>query len=796
MGKHALINAFCDEVRLGRGRALRARARSGGGEQYAPFLPVFQAIASRLARRPPTGLDTIPHLGALGRLSPDFAALDVVDAAGIPAASGLADEQARTAFRGLLGLLTEESPFALILENTQWAEPASVQLLEELWQDGLGATGERFLVVASLRTDEVAANPPLDRLLKRLEHREARERLTLRPLDASEVGAFLAGTFGLEEPPRALARFLRSKTGGSPQYLKEVAHSLVEAELVHYVAGRWQVDEHRLLRRLRSPSMQRVLVADSYRGLVMRRIERLEDGTRRALEVLCLFDGALHFEVLRDALDMDEDPALDAVDRLLSLGMASDRDPDPEAVGVPERRFRQAVIELIPSLRVRRLHHRIAQALERHQAAGAVVPPGTLARHYHGGGMRDQAIGAYRQAISGALGQANLNASVRLLDRLIELAEEPDERSLEIVDEALLIDAIGRRAKVLRRLGDYERLGRDTRRLLGLLRRGDDKPALARALALDSSAQLLAGQGLKAREQAEEALSLALELEDEVVELEALNALGASERILGRLDASLELRSRAVELAARSDQPDASVKLCINMGTARKDIGQLDEALAAYAEAAEVLEERNDPFTLALAQANAVDALLLKGDHPEALSRLRPLVEFAQEKVGRGLQADLLALLARVLLAVDRAERAADVARRAQVLAEVGGSLSTQALISALLAQARSRLGEPEAAKAHARKALETLERLPGGSSPHRLEILHRAGRVLAGLEPGSTGEEQDPLLAAGQQLSAELATLSSAHRDSFLGRRDRAALLQDLRDLGLWTEESAQISV
>ncbi|HET7760937.1 MAG TPA: AAA family ATPase, partial [Phycicoccus sp.] len=112
-------------------------------------------------------------------------------------------------------------PVVLTVEDLQWVDSSSADLLTFL----LGRmTTERLLVVATVRTDGLAARPRARRLLADLDRLPRVRRLDLAPFDAGDVAEYLARA-GAGEDPEVVAEVLR-RTGGNPYFVATLAADL------------------------------------------------------------------------------------------------------------------------------------------------------------------------------------------------------------------------------------------------------------------------------------------------------------------------------------------------------------------------------------------------------------------------------------------------------------------------------------------------------------------------------------------------------------------------------------------
>jgi DNA-binding NarL/FixJ family response regulator len=217
------------------------------------------------------------------------------------------------AVRALLERLAEPRPLVLVLDDVQWADPASVELL--------GALLRRPPASAVLMTLGVRPHQAPKRLrgaLDRAEREAVMTRVELGALSPTEAHAFLGE--GLE-PARVAALF--DESGGNPFYLQQLARTLDRAT----PAGSADVE-----------LSLAVGVPSSIAAALAEELDSLSDPTRLVLEGAAVAGDPFEPELAAVAADASEESTMEAVDELLQLDLVRQTD-------VPRRfRFRHPLV--------------------------------------------------------------------------------------------------------------------------------------------------------------------------------------------------------------------------------------------------------------------------------------------------------------------------------------------------------------------------------------------------------------------------------------------------------------------
>ena len=167
-----------------------------------------------------------------------------------PPVPGLPPQQAQSrlqlVFGRFIGVFARpEHPLALFLDDLQWLDAATLDLLADLLTQ---ADVQPLLVIGAYRDNEVNSAHPLMRKLDAIRKAGAFvQEISLAPLARADLGRLIADT--LSCTPRraaALARLVHEKTAGNPFFAIQFISALAEEGLLrfdHDAAGwRWELD--------------------------------------------------------------------------------------------------------------------------------------------------------------------------------------------------------------------------------------------------------------------------------------------------------------------------------------------------------------------------------------------------------------------------------------------------------------------------------------------------------------------------------------------------------------------------
>ncbi|MFQ5612637.1 MAG: ABC transporter substrate-binding protein [Anaerolineae bacterium] len=332
---------------------------------------------------------------------------------------GLAGESLRwqlfEIIQEMLVLLAQRRPLVLALDDLQWADPTSLQLVESILPL---AAEQPVLLLLSMRPERDRKAWTLRR--HALEQEPGRGLdLTLNGLEREPATALIAH-YAPGLPDRIVA-YLVEKGGGNPLFLVEIVRTLQAQGLLD-----GQVDLARV-------EIDALALPDSVQGLLLAQIDRLAVEARHTLQMASVIGKNFLYKVL-DALAAGEKhlserlAALEADEFILP--------DDPTDLGLAYT-FRHILIQesaygTLLYKRRRAYHRQVAQTLERLFPALIGEQAGLLGFHYERAEDLDQAIYYHLQAADQArLLYANEEAEalyrqvLALIDRL-EADFQPD----------------------------------------------------------------------------------------------------------------------------------------------------------------------------------------------------------------------------------------------------------------------------------------------------------------------------------------------------------------------------------
>jgi tetratricopeptide (TPR) repeat protein len=631
-GKSALVSAFLRRVRTGAVpvsvAAGRCMERQGPGEAFLPFLDAYGRFLSTRARD--VAVDLIrtwaPTLGMLmpAALVPD------PDGSLLRRTAGATRERLVREAGDFFEAATRLYPVVLLIEDLQWADPASIDLLCHLARR---LPQQRMLLLATYRPSEAETeNPPLKRGALDLRTAGLADELPLGPLAVADVRAWLDARFSPSDFPPGLAEALHARAEGLPLFVRA---------LVELLAARGEI-----ARGEKGWSLARPLAAldlepsKDVKDLVRAQLEPLPEADRSLLEAASVVGKEFSSPVVAGLAGKDALPVEESLLRLSRVQRILERLGDEElpdgTLGTRYRfahgLFRRVLYEDLVAPRRAQLHRRAAELLTHHWGEDAPMLAVRVAEHFELG--RDAASAARFRTRAGdhaarrfaaAEAEEQYDCALRLLEKL-----PAGERNVQEIGlfrrRAVARNAQSRFDDAVR---DYEQMLDRARRARSLAAECDALSGLSNALFFAQRVSEIGPrvrEGLEAAEregsshrlsEARARVAQALAVEGRLDEAaRALDDVIASARASGaawalamglwyrgfvhywhsEYQAAEALTTEGAVLAEELGEAFDALAARMFAGLSRVNLGRMSEALADFQEALSLAERNQDSF--------------------------------------------------------------------------------------------------------------------------------------------------------------------------------------------------------
>ena len=257
----------------------------------------------------------------------------------------------------IIKTLSKIQPIAIVIDDLQWADDASLELLL-----GLARTLESLPIalVIGFRSFEARENPRVWQCIETLDHNSFTIRVQLEALTRDKIKQLAQKALGIDILPEVATHF-ESVSQGNPLLMLEILKVLLETGLA-------LEDQQQWINHLQNMPLT------GLHEVIQSRLAKLDAQSLDVLHLTAAIGSSFEFEVLQDLTQIPSLELLDTLDALIRAGFLREVEP---GFGFAHDQLRQTIYAQLPETKQIQLHARILKTLE----ARASEIPEVLANH-------------------------------------------------------------------------------------------------------------------------------------------------------------------------------------------------------------------------------------------------------------------------------------------------------------------------------------------------------------------------------------------------------------------------------
>jgi class 3 adenylate cyclase len=277
-------------------------------------------------------------------------------------------------------------PRVLVIDDLQWADQASIDLLIHLFKLVEEAP---VLFICAFRPERQSPAWQV-KLRADTDYPHRYDEIRLEPLDAKNTDTLISALLNITDLPPELRDLILRKTDGNPYFIEEIVRSLVDDGVVMPTESglKWKTGTR----------IEDIPIPDSLQALLMARIDRLDDQTKATLQAASVIGRAFYYRILETI----SESAIALDKQLVSLERA---ELLREAGRVPELEYifkhdlaRDAAYNTILNRKRREFHRQVAEAIEKLFGDRLEEHAHRLAQHYLLAGDNEKAVKYFTMA--------------------------------------------------------------------------------------------------------------------------------------------------------------------------------------------------------------------------------------------------------------------------------------------------------------------------------------------------------------------------------------------------------------
>ncbi|MBN1868383.1 AAA family ATPase [Candidatus Sumerlaeota bacterium] len=589
----------------------------------------------------------------------------------------------------LLKRLAEERPTTVVLEDFQWSDDDSRDLLAFLIEQ---METSPVLVVVVARPHPSPAEVPVKKDVV---------RISLKELSEENGKILLHEILGIERIPSSLRDPILGRTDGNPFYMEEIVLDLEDQGVL---------ERHGTAYRLLRP-VDAVEIPDTVEGVVLARIDRLERKVKSVLQCASVIGQEFQHQILRQVTEVGR-RLREHLESLIKGDYILRQTLIPEMVYI----FRHIVLRDVAygtmlEKRRREYHARVAEAIEILFPDNLDEYVELLAHHAERGESMDKAIRYLERAAAKSESLYSNRAAADFWERMLGCLDRAEQETG--LPESSREEFSRRRLAALLRVGELcRKIGRAARGISAYEAAQSQAAALADARLQSQALQGLAeahryaGDMDRAIEALEQADASARQSGDDAQVASCHNMRSHFERVRGNFAEAGRYAEKVLEYAQGAGNRVLQFQALNHLGVARMYDGRLDDSEAHFDQARELADELARKSEWVQIEINRGIVSMKRGDSAEARRRYSRAVSEAKKiEFERGGQLALLGL-GDLFLKTGDFKRAVDASRQllkrsekarfSDILAVAQGNLARALIAQGEFEPARKALGESE----------------------------------------------------------------------------------------------------
>lgn len=515
--------------------------------------------------------------------------------------------------------ISEEHPVVFFIDDLQWIDDSSAQLLHHLARN---LTEDKVMILGAYRPEELLHEEerlPLEDTLSRMKEERIVEIVEIPRLDQPSVSEMVKNHLQRQDLPEEFIWTLYRESEGNPFYVKEILDSMMKEGVIDPHSFTW--DPHEELSNITIPS--------SIKDITTRKIDDLDRDEKKVLMFASLIGTEFDFRILEEVMDIDVIELLDIIDSLKEQGIIDEvEDVDEEIYRFHHMQTRTILYEEMSRSRKRVSHRRIGEILEDFYEDELEEHYFELSQHFYEAREYEKAYRYSKKAGEKALQSLDIYRGRDYFEKALESLrrakgiEDSSEKEIELMKMLGSIYSDIPEWDTAREI--YEEVLKNARNI-------DDKYEEGRGLMRLGHVYKYMGEYDKAEEYLNEGLDICEELDDLSGIAQCNRGLGYVKWREGLFKKAERHYQEAIEKAKKADDDKELALNYLNLANVYAQRGEHEKGIQFYQKSLPPLEARNIYRELARAHNNLGDQYMKKEEWDKAIEYFDRCIEYAEK---------------------------------------------------------------------------------------------------------------------------------------------------------------------
>jgi len=582
-------------------------------------------------------------------------------------------------FKEEIKKITKDEPIVLFIDDLQWADNATIDLINYLIHNLDDAP---ILFICAYRSEVIEKKHKTKDVINRLSRYDKFETMTVEPFNWKNTKKMIDALINTNKSPQNFIDLIYDRSEGNPLFIKEFIELLEDENLLPVHTSEYPTKK----RELEIPQL--------IEGVLKRRAEiHLSDKALNVAQVGSVIGEEIPFELLYQSLNINEVELLDTIDELLELKIW---DENENRYIFSHDLISEVIYDDLPSIKKQRLHKIIAENIITLYEDKISNYYSEIAFHFERANENDKAVKNYLKAGEEALNLYAFEDAIEIYEKALDLCKECDnieilrklaeankiignyedaidhfyhilenadddsirlnsriklgsifinqgkfEKALEMAEDGLnehdLKDNFYCKLKSIKgqvytRRGIYDKAKEMYSEEKKIAENIKDDEELAQSLHHLGAVDIHKGNLESAKRYLKKSAEIREKIEDKIALAESFNNLGIAYEKEGNYDKAFEYFKRTLKIEKKIGNEPNIMKTLNNMGIYSKIKGNIEEALEYYNESLSIAKKINDKPGMAKLNVNIGIIQGSIGNQKKALEHLKKALDI-QEKI-------------------------------------------------------------------------------------------------------------------------------------------------------------------
>ena len=514
---------------------------------------------------------------------------------------------------------SESCPVLLFLDDLQWIDESSSQLLHHLSRN---ISENEVIILGAYRPEELKIKQnesPLQNTLIRMKEEKLVDIVEIPKMDQDTVTKLVEEQIDQKDIPGEFIWSLYNQSEGNPFYIVEFINSLKDEGLLN---GESSLSDFR-------KEISDTKIPTSIKDIIERKIDELDKDEKKILMASSLIGSDFNFEVLERVMKIDVLDLLDGIDKLIDYDLIEEKEgTDEEIYTFTHLHTRSVLLENMGKSRKRVYHQKIGVVIENFYSNELEEHYYELSRHYFKGKKFKKSYKYSVEAAEKAVDSLDLHTAIKYFDKAIDSLQK--SRNIGNKDEKH-IEVLNRKAEVYYQLEKWSLLKHCYEKIIDIGNEIDDDNNKAEGLFNLGNLYIDLREFKEGISKTKESLEIYNELEDKHGIARCERNIGYIKQNNNKFDESIDHYKRSIKFSEEIGDDRILVSSYFELGSTYSLIGDHENSIKFLKKSIPILKSLEDYSDLSEVYNRMGDQYMKNGEWGKAKDSFDKSMEYSEK---------------------------------------------------------------------------------------------------------------------------------------------------------------------